>query len=379
MGTSKLEKMQRFVPSLYKPQTNTNVRGLLYAWASEDDAIVEAIKNAREQIFVTSAQLSFLNSLGSNVGVFRPTAMNLSDILYRRLIPALSFHPKQVISTIWTVLDIFFGEDNPRVLVHEINTNQIEIQIPSSIPALRRDLRGAQHFHNYSGEIISVDNVSKEIVIEIEAEVLGSLKEVKVEELENALFGSGDNVDYILSNTAGNTSTLQFSAVSDLSVFTAGERFIMAVPTYQGSFIPDTTSAFTTTKNRGLLGQIVTTGSIVPSLIMQDASNIPDDPGYIVFNFGKPNEESLVRYFGRPNNTTLLLDPAYNFLQDHAVGEWVNVIETPYQRPSSDGLDYSVYLVGVTAARILAQQIIESIIAAGIVINWTIIGPEINC
>ena len=49
---SKLDKMSRFVPSIYKPGANPYVRGLLYSYSSEDDTIVQEIVNAKEQIFV---------------------------------------------------------------------------------------------------------------------------------------------------------------------------------------------------------------------------------------------------------------------------------------------------------------------------------------
>jgi len=368
--------MQRFVPALYKPSVNVNIRGLLYAWAGEDDALVQAVQDAKEQIYVLTAQLRFLDALGANVGVFRPTVFNLTDTLFRRLIPALSFYPKQVIPTIKTVLDIFYEENNPKVKVHEINENQIEIQIPSSIPALRRGLRGAQHFHSYSGTIVSVDNVLKEIVIDLEDDT----KVLKVDEVQDGLLGTPDAGDIILSNTAGTTGvTLQFGAASDLSAFVPTARFMMTNPRYPGSYIPDPSATFTLTKNRGRLGQVITSGDLVPNLTMQDASNIPDAPGRLCFNFGKPTEESLVRYLGRPNNTTLLLDPAYMFINDHAVGEWVNMVVVPYQKPNKNGTDYSVYLVGIEAARLLAQQIVESLVASGVVVNWTIIGPQISC
>jgi len=350
-----------------------NTRGLLFTWAEEDDKISQAIADAKEQIFTKLAQNQFLDALGSNVGVFRPTTFNLLDEQYRELIPTLSFFPKQVVPTIKKVLDIFFGVGNPIVKVNEINGNEIVIQIPSSVPGLRRDLEGSHHFHAYNGTIVSVDNIFKEIVIDL----TNADKNLVIDELANGSFGQEQFDEIIASNTAGNTSvTLQFFASADLSVFTTTETFNMIRREYPGSFFPDTTSAFTMTLQRGVLGQAITAGSIVPTLTMTDASNIPDQTGFLVFNSGRNTEESLVKYFGRPNNTTLLLDPVFTFGFDHAIGEPVNVIQTPYIAPNVNGSDFSIYLVGVTAARILAQQIIQSIVAAGIIIRFIVIEPE---
>ena len=374
MALSKLQKMQRFIPSIYKPTVNPNIRGLLYAWSAEDDAIVQAIQNAKEQIFVATSQLAFLDDLGSNVGVFRPKAINLSDALYRRLIPALSYWPKQMLPTIKEVLAIFFGDGNPRVSVHEIRFNTINIQIPSAVPALRRDLRGAIHFHAYSGNIASVDNVAKTITVDFD---LGA---VESDELVDAIIGSKGLFDFIQSNTAGSTGVeLSFPASSDLSGFVPSDRFNMALPKYHNSFFASPDKAYTVTAEKGVLGQALIAGQVVSNLTMTDASKIPDASGSLIFNMGKPTEEALISYYGRPNNSTLLIDPGYVFQNAHSPGELINKIVTPYQRPDKSGTDYSIYVVGVTAARLLAQQIIESIVAAGVVIDWTIIGPQIKC
>lgn len=352
------------------------VRGLLRSWSLEDDRIVQAIKDARDQIYVITAQLQYLDALGSNVGVFRPTEFNLADALFRNLIPALSYAPKQVRQTIQQVLDIFFGAGNPRVKIAEINPNQIKISIPSSVPALRRDLRGSHHFHNYSGTIVSVDNLSKEIVIDLD----GDTKTLVEDEFATALFGQYLNASIVQASSAGSLGVvLQFAVSEDISVYVPGERFMVVKTTYPGSFIPDRTRAYSLTKQRGILGQAITVGQQIPTLTMSEASGIPDAPGYVSFNFGFPNEEVLIRYFGRPNNSTLLIDPSYVFTQAHVPGEAVNVVLTPYLQPRTTGDDYSVYLVGVEAARLLAQQIVESIAAAGVVIEWTILTPEINC
>ena len=370
---AKLEKMQRFVPSLYRPTVNPYVKGLLNAWSVEDDNIVSSVQNAKEQIFVKFAQLQFLDALGSNVGVFRPAAINLSDVQFRDLIPALSWNPKQVKPTIYKVLDVFFGNNNPLVRISELNPNEIVIQIPSSVPALRRDLRGSLHFKDYTGVIDSVDNILKTMTV-----TMGDTKALVLDELEDADFGQLLKNDTIIGNSAGTVGvTLQFNVSADLSGYQTGENFVIAnVTKYVGAFVPNPTKAFTVTKQRGILGQNIVAGSLIPTLIMQDASGIPDAPGRLTFNFGRSGEEADIKYFSRPNNTTLLIDPSYNFLRDHSIGEAVNVIVKPYIDPRIDGFDYSVYLVGVTAARILAQKIVESVTASGVVIRWVVVEPH---
>lgn len=373
---AKLAKYQRFIPSLYRPTTNPYVQGLLTAWAGEDDQLVQAIQDAKEQLFVKFARLQYLDALGSNVGVFRPSAINLADEQYRNLIPALSFSPKQVRPTIRKVLEVFFGENNPNIFIAELSPNEIVIQIPSSVPALRRSVKGSNHFKCYSGEITAIDNIGKTLTVDLDS----TTKNLAVDEWRDAIIGQGVQSLTALSNTAGNTGVvIQFTASADLSGYALGRFVVAGVDNYPGAFVPDPTRLFSTTRQRGILGQPIVAGNIYPTLLMQDASGIPDAPGRIVFNFGREGEEADIEYFGRPNNTTLLLDPSYSFLRDHSIGEMVNVIVKPYQNPAIDGSDYSVYLVGVTAARILAQQIVESVVAAGVVIRWLVKEPECIC
>lgn len=373
---SKLTKMQRFVPSLYRPTENPYVQGLLAAWSGEDDNIIAAIEDAKEQLFVKYAKLQYLDALGSNVGVFRPTTINLADEQFRQLIPALSFRPKQMRPTIVKVLEVFFGANNPNIFIAELNANEVVIQIPSSVPALRRSLKGANHFKCYSGTITSVDNISKTITLDLDS----SLKSLVVDEWKDAVIGQGYQSLTAISNTAGNTGiTVQFNASADISGYTNGRFIVANVTNYPSAYVPNPTREYTVTKERGILGQNIIAGNIYPTLLMQDASNIPDAPGKIVFNFGRTGEEADINYFGRPNNTTLLLDPSYNFTTNHSIGEMVNVIVKPYQTPIINGNDYSVYIVGVTAARILAQQIVESVTASGVVVRWLIKEPECIC
>jgi len=369
----KLAKMSAFVPGLYQPTFNPNVKSLLFAWSSEDDELVRQVENAKEQLFVKYAGQQYLDALGSNVGVFRPSSINLTDDQYRELIPTLSFRPKQVIPTIKKVLGVFYGANNPTVNVHEINGNEIVIEIPSSVPALRRTLKGSHHFHSYSGEITAVDNVAKTMVVNIG----GSTQDLAVDELSGAKLGVGYNSTPILSNTSGNTGViLQFSASFSLAAYSPGDRFVIAEnEKYPGSFVPDTRRPYTVTKQRARLAQNVVAGDIYTSLLMEDASGIPNAFGRLIFNFGVEKQEADIRYFGRPNNTTLLIDPSYIFLKNHSIGDVVNVIVKPYGKPAVSGADYSVYLVGVEAARILAQRIVESITAAGVLVRWIIREP----
>lgn len=370
---TKLDKMTRYLPGLYRPEANTYVRGLLYAWSFEDDQITTELQNAKDQIYVKHASLQYLDALGSNVGVFRPATVNLSDENFRNLIPALSFDPKQIRPTIKKVLEAFYGVDNPRVTIGEVNPNEIVIQIPSSVPSLRRSLKGSHHFHNYSGNITAIDSVGKTVTVNL----YGDSKTLFSDEWKGAKFAQGNHAYPVLSSSTGHTGvTVQFAASTDLTALQIGNFLVADRPNYRGSFIPDPTRAYSVTKLRGTVGQSVKAGNIYPTLAMQDASGIPDAPGRLIFGYTGSNQEADIKYFGRPNNTTILIDPSYVFQKDHNSGEIVNVIVKPYIKPDINGKDLSVYLVGVKTARELAQSIVQSVVAAGVTIRWIIVDPK---
>lgn len=357
--------MVRFVPSIYKPATNVYVRGLLYSWATEDDNVVTQTLNAKDQIFVDSATGGYLSALGSNVGVFRPSNVGVADSLYRELIPALSFKPKQITKTIKDVLGLFFGTSNVNVLVKEINPNEIVIQIPNEVALLSHSLKGSIHFHAYAGTITAVDDTAKTI------QVTFIRKSLRTNELVGGTLGQGANSATIISNTSGNSASIQFVASASLASFTNSECRA-TLPTYPGSYLANPSKTFSVTGRRGALNQTMTAGLLYSSISLVDSSHIPNAPGHLVFNFGKPTEE-LVPYVARPNDTTLILDSSHTLASNHVSGELINFVTVPETDPRSNGQDYSIFIVGVTAGREYAQEVVETIVAAGIIIRWILV------
>lgn len=97
------------------------IRGLLKAWGVADDEIEVQIQNTKDQLFVATAEGRYLDFLGNNVGVPRDPDLGLSDDDFRKLIPVLSFYPKQVRHTIIALLDVFWGAGFTRANVNSGN------------------------------------------------------------------------------------------------------------------------------------------------------------------------------------------------------------------------------------------------------------------
>jgi len=148
------------------------------------------------------------------------------------------------------------------------------------------------------------------------------------------------------------------------------------VPPWVGSFVYDTDIDYTVTKVSTTLNQTIQAGLVYTQISVIDSSDLPNSAGFLMFDFGKNNIEYSVPYIGRPNNSTLLLDPGYTFTKDHSAGEIINIILNEPTIPRAGGGDYPVYVAGSSpSTRAEVQAIVESIIATGIVIRWQINYP----
>src|SRR5688572_13202840 len=107
--SDKFSRLAKSLPSLYKAEINTMIRGLLMAWRVGDDDVEIQIQNAKDQLFVKSAGGRYLDFLANNVGVSRSPELGIEDADFRNLVPVLSTYPKQVRKTIIALLDVFWG------------------------------------------------------------------------------------------------------------------------------------------------------------------------------------------------------------------------------------------------------------------------------
>jgi hypothetical protein len=114
------------------------------------------------------------------------------------------------------------------------------------------------------------------------------------------------------------------------------------------------------------LSSALSKGQKYRSINVVDASDFPDEPGWLIFAFGQDNATFPVRYLGRLSGTELSIDYSFSFPFDLPTGSNVTLLsqKAPY---FADGADLgSFYLTGVAAGRIAAQQTIQDIAAAGI-------------
>jgi len=297
-----------------------------------------------------------------------------------------------------------------KAAVYELNPNEVVVQIPSSVPVLRRTLKGAIHPKQTKTTIkslaepynfavlgssstlnVTVDGSPYSVVfnhaIDFENPARASASEV-VEAINKQLLflrafskipGTMQNVSLKTTEgsseyqvTGGNAnSILQFSTSLQQDPEIIDEQ-------YPSSYLFDPTGQlYTVTRINAKLTNAIGEGEVQPTISVDDASGFPNQSGLILLDFGRSTQEGPITYNSRPNNSTLLVSASYVYQQEHKVGRYVNLIDPSPTIPRVTGDDYPVYIVGTASARQSAQDLVKQLIAAGVTIRFEISFPEV--
>lgn len=151
---------------------------------------------------------------------------------------------------------------------------------------------------------------------------------------------------------------------------------ISLLPNQYGPYIYDLTQPFTVSSVGTTLTQNL--DATMPKIIsVADASQFPDTQGNLIIDYGFATQEGPIPFIARPSSNTLLLSPAYTIKQSHTSGAEVSLIASKSAANiSSDGLDYPFYVTDVASGRLYAQDLINSIVAAGITVVFNIRYPN---
>jgi len=312
-----------------------------------------------------------------------------------------------------TIFNFSLVEQNLiRANVFEVNPNEIVITIPSSVPVLRRSLRGSSHpretkvrLFSTSKEIFDFSGLGASSTLTIEVD--GSPTTVtfthgtdfndssKVTSREvaqvinaqvtgiNALHRNFEDYKAVGLETTNGETNYQVTGgtanavLSFATTLQTNPEFIDPLKVRLGSFIFDPEGQlFTVAETQTTLATTIANGSINTTIALADASSFPNQPGKFILNFGKANQEGPIDYNSRPNNSTLLIDASHIFENEHLSGSTVNFVANQATVPRVTGEDYPVYITGTEQARLAAQDLIQKLIAAGVVIRFIISFPE---
>ena len=111
---------------------------------------------------------------------------------------------------------------------------------------------------------------------------------------------------------------------------------------------------------------------------MPDTNTMPDSSGLAVIGFGGSTQEAaLVRYRGRASDSVIEIDPSFVFSNTHGSGTFINIVSNSAAfTPDRVGNNLPIYLTSSTGARALILELLRSISAAGIIINFVVLSPD---
>lgn len=112
-------------------------------------------------------------------------------------------------------------------------------------------------------------------------------------------------------------------------------------------------------------------------ILVETSVGFPDASGFIVLGYGTSSQEGPIPYIATPSPGSILVSPAYFIQQDHPIGTSVMLVtqDAPITLPS-DGSYYQGYLTDTASGRVYSQQLINTVVAAGITVIYTILYPN---
>lgn len=176
--------------------------------------------------------------------------------------------------------------------------------------------------------------------------------------------------------SVGGTVRVERAGVSN-----TGSRVILSTatpnPERLGPYMWDENSDFVLSSLTTDLTEEIEAGTTQRN-IQVDPNDIPDQQGRLIFDFGTEKQEGPVRYFYKPNDNSLAIDPSYVFDFTHDVGSAVTMIRRRGGiRFGGLGKEYGAYITDPSAAREVLQELMQEVKSVGIFINFIVRYPEL--
>ena len=144
-----------------------------------------------------------------------------------------------------------------------------------------------------------------------------------------------------------------------------------------GPYIWDLNAPFVLSSMTTTITMNILAGNVVKVLTITTPNNIPNETGFLIFDFGLETQEGPVRYLLKPNDGTITLDPSYVFLHNHSTGSEITVISSKGAHVMSGiGSEYPLYVTDPTQARAVLEGLIEQVSSVGFFIEFLIRFPQ---
>lgn len=337
------------------------------------DATASQIQLLRQALLVNFAIGLQLDAVGNNHGVPRPP-LTTDDTLYRNVIKALAWLPKQGLLSFYSLLTAVFGtqEEVTNLLgrpwkVFEVNANEVIIEIPEALIsgglATNAYLHGANGFAHVTSGPTNTFTTDFDLQLSSAVSVIGLAIHIET--------SSGTWTDYTITgySFSAGTATVQVSAST---VPTGGGRFYLEVPgdnvdSYRGKYI--TTGGVISTYSTAA-GPATNTLSVVGDVTRDVEQNMTIS---ITINsaFTTRVVASAPSYSTPTNVTTVVITttdvPGGQVGQQFVLAE--EVADTATTPPHND----RIYLTGTGLYQVVQFYLDLLVRAAGIVVRLEVI------
>lgn len=278
--------------------------------------------------------------------------------------------------------------------LYNTQTNIVQIFLPATTRVVRRNRIGSSHLHDppqgnftFSAQPSSGDtfNITSSIflVAGVNFTIGGTILET-VTNMVDVINNLNIGLTAIVNNY--NTVTIWNTSLSNLLTITyTGSQNILASgvlgsnvslePNQYGPYIFDTSQTFTVGSIHSYLTQSIntTSGRII---FVENTTGFTNGNANIIVGYGTDTQE-IIPIIAVPSTGSILMSPTYTLQYEHVPGEEVRLIAT--KSPvvlNNNGSDYESFLTDVVSGRTYAQSLIQSVVAAGISVVFTVLYPS---
>lgn len=353
-------------------------------------------------LFAVGIGDTFISNIPNNIGSFVIESVDLStnSFMFRNIFgtPGIFTQTSSLESKFTSNYRAVVWTNNPsRAIAWETKPGQFTVEMPTSPPVVRRSLAGSAHINGtenvmvnrVSNTQLTLDSVQnwpatgvfllqeQEEIQSPNATLVAKTRLINVEQrytytsiVGNDLVGISPNLpDLAIANN-------QWGMSNSGSLVLLEDAVPASITGIKGPYMWDLNAAFVLSSLTGDLNQIIHAGQSL-KIINIGPNSLSAAGGQLIFDFGTSFQEGPVRYLFKPSANTIAIDPAYVFVNDHAVGSAVTAIRSKGPHVMSGlGKEFAPYITDPTVARDILEALILEVKSVGVFVEFLIRYPE---
>lgn len=190
--------------------------------------------------------------------------------------------------------------------------------------------------------------------------------------------GTGFNGFHTVDSVIGTTGFTTTAVDNQYGVGIGGTATpVAALPSeVAGPFVWEPDSGVAVTKTSAVLAEDLAANHHYGFITVDDASQFPDQEGFLVLAFGYENQVAPIKYYNRVSDTQLSIDYGLLFPKTVLAGATVTLLHNKGSyNPATPEQDGSFYITDSPAGRIVAEQAVNAAAGAGIEVNIEVVYP----